>query len=355
MENKYLDYDVNNMFDVLKNMDKQLAHAISMGNQLENFKFKHEIKEIIVLGMGGSAIGGDLLRSYLMSSPETKHLRISVNRGYDIPEYADENTLIIASSYSGNTEETLSAFKQAIDKTRNIVVLASGGELAEIADKYKFYTIMLPKGFQPRAALGYSFMTLLYVVMKAGLLSEEHEELLKKAIEEAFRIVQSRAIDYADKSSDKNQAYELAKSIHGKIPVVYSSHERLDIVNLRWRGQFHENSKSLAFGNLLPEMNHNEINSWVMPEDMQDKFKIILLRDKQDNPRIKTRFEALRNLLEEQGHDVLTFRGSGNFQITRTFDLLYLGDWTSYYLAELYGQDTMAIPMIMKLKEILSK
>lgn len=355
MENFYTDYDFNNMQDVLVNMDKQLAHAISIGNSLKEIKFKEEIKEIIIIGMGGSAIGGDLLRSYLMSSPETKYLRISVVRGYEIPEYVDKHTLIIASSYSGNTEETLSAFNQAKERTNNIIVITSGGELERIADKYKYYLIKLPKGFQPRAALGYSFMILLYVIIKGGFLSEENEDKLKKAIEEALRIIQSKAKDYADTNSKNNKAFNITNDIKGRIPVIYSANNILDAVNLRWRGQFQENAKAIAFGNLIPEMNHNEINGWVMPEELQNKFVFIILKDKLNHPRNKVRFDAVRNILSEQGKDVFTFEGEGNFQITRTFDLLYLGDWISYYLALLYEQDAMEIPIINKLKDYLDK
>ena len=350
----YLDYDQHSMFEVLKNFDKQLYHAIKIGDHLDEPKFENEIREILIAGMGGSAIGGDLLRSYLESVPETKHIRINVIRNYNLPEYVDEHTSVIASSYSGNTEETLSAFSQALEKTRNIICVTSGGQLAKLGEKNDLQVIKMPGGFQPRCALGYSFMILLFIVTKLKILDGKTEFDLSRALEEALRIIQTRAEQYAVKNHD-NPAYNLAKEIKGKIPVIYSSNETFDAVNLRWRGQFHENAKSLAFGNLLLEMNHNEINSWDMPAELLHDFQIIFLRDANDHDRIKLRFDAIKKILEDQGLDVLTFAGEGNFLITRIMDLLYLSDWTSFYLAELYDKDPMAIPAISKLKDILSK
>jgi glucose/mannose-6-phosphate isomerase len=152
-----------------------------------------------------------------------------------------------------------------------------------------------------------------------------------------------------------NPAFKLANNLFDKIPVIYSSVGLLDAVNSRWRGQFNENSKSLSFGNFLPEMNHNEINGWVLPEGMINNFRILLIRDKSVNPRIRVRLDAVREIFRSMDLQVDEFYGIGEYFLTRMFDLIHLGDWTSYYLAVLNKQDPMAIPLIYKLKEILTK
>ncbi len=354
MPERYLDYDKNDMFEVLLNTHRQIIHTQELSKELNEIKFENRIDEILIAGMGGSAIGGDLLRSYLSAEGIAGKLRISVIRGYNIPDYVNDNTLVIASSYSGNTEETLSALNQAMQKTENIIALTSGGQLEKIAVENNYTLVKMPTGFQPRCALSYSFFSLLNILMKSGLTDRDESNLISQSISGTYELIEKKSEELSKKSTD-NPAYEIALKIKDKVPVIYSSCERLDVVNLRWRGQFHENSKSLAFGNFLPEMNHNEINSWAMPEEMMNKFIIILLRDKNDNSRIKIRFDALTEILGKSGLDIITLEGAGSSLLERIFDLVYLGDWVSYYLAKLYGQDPMAIPVILKLKEILSK
>jgi glucose/mannose-6-phosphate isomerase len=262
--------------------------------------------------------------------------------------------LVIASSYSGNTEETLISFEKAVRKTSNLFVITSGGKLEKICKESSIPYHKIPSGFPPRAALAYSFFSLLYLCMNNNLVSEEFNRIMNSSISELSVTIKKITERYSSHEMT-NPAFKLANNLFDKIPVIYSSVGMLDAVNSRWRGQFNENSKSLSFGNLLPEMNHNEINGWVLPEGMINNFRIVLIRDKSVNPRIRVRLDAVREIFRSMDLQVDEFYGIGEYFLTRMFDLIHLGDWTSYYLAVLNKQDPMAIPLIYKLKEILTK
>ena len=357
MELKFTDeilqLDKQNMIGVLEEFPQQMEKAGQIGKECDIFRDTSKIEKILILGMGGSAIGGDLLRSYLANIDGASHLQIIVNRDYDIPGFIDENTYVIGSSYSGNTEETLSAFRKAEEKTKHLMALTSGGRLEEFCKSQNIPVAHMPPGYQPRAALGYSFIILLQIILRSGAVSSKAKSDIEKSLNDAVALVKENEARYKE-FSDENPALKLASELHGKIPVIYSSSDVLDIVNLRWRGQFQENSKNMAFGSLLPEMNHNEINGWLLPEDALDKFRVILLTDPQDHERNKLRFKALRNILERKGLEVSEFSGEGNNLLTRIFGLIYLSDWASVYLGLMNGQDPTDIPVITELKEELS-
>ncbi|MDX9789696.1 MAG: bifunctional phosphoglucose/phosphomannose isomerase [Candidatus Kapabacteria bacterium] len=353
MNDYKIKYDRNSMNAVLLNFYHQIEHACSLGAEIPDLQFDDKPSEIVILGMGGSAIGGDLLKS-IVHQASRDSIRITVVRNYDLPEYISPNALIVASSYSGNTEETLSAFEQAVDVSDNLFAVTSGGKLESICMERNIPYLKLPDGFQPRAALGYSFFALLYLCINNNLVSEDFNYEMRLSISELSLTIKKLTERYSVHEIS-NPAFKLANNLFGKIPVIYSSIGILDAVNSRWKGQFNENSKSLSFGNLLPEMNHNEINGWVLPENMIHSFRIILLRDKSVHQRIKVRLDAVREIFRSMGLEVDEYYGIGEHFLCRLFDLIHLGDWTSYYLAVLNKQDPMAIPLIMKLKEQLSK
>ena len=231
MEKKLIrKYDKSKMFDVLKDFHLQVKDAIGIAGKfnLENFNARG-IKNIIITGLGGSAIGGDLFRSY--TQYEMK-IPVSINRNYTLPEFAGSNTLVIISSYSGNTEETISAYKQAIETKCRIICITSGGEIKKIAAKNRHKCIVIPGGLQPRCALGYSFFTLLTIFIKLGFIIDRKDDIL-----EAVNFIEKGKDEYTTLDSQKNLALQIAIEIKGKLPVVYSSADLMDIVNLRWRGQ----------------------------------------------------------------------------------------------------------------------
>ncbi|MBX3044534.1 MAG: bifunctional phosphoglucose/phosphomannose isomerase [Candidatus Kapabacteria bacterium] len=353
MENKFTKYDLNSMNSNLLYFGTQIEHACQLGSNIAKDLFSEDPDEFMILGMGGSAIGADLLKSVIKQATG-ESIRININRNYDVPTYINNNTLVIASSYSGDTEETLSAFEKAIDKTDKLFAITSGGKLEKICREKDIPFLKIPPGFQPRAALAYSFFGLLYLFINNNLVNDEFNYEMRLSIAELSNNIKKITERYSS-HENSNPAFRLANNLFGQIPVVYSSAGLLDSVNMRWRGQFNENAKSLCFGNVLPEMNHNEISGWVLPQDMISRFRIILLRDKSVNSRIKVRLEAIKEIFTSMGLEVDEFYGIGEHFLSRLFDLIHLGDWASYYLAVLNKQDPMAIPLIMKLKEILAK
>ncbi len=346
--------DSQNMYQVLKNFPDQINEAVEIGKDAKIHSKSFKPDSIIILGMGGSAIGSDLLSSFIQSSQETNVVKFKVNRNYNINQLIGDSDLVIASSYSGNTEETISAFEQSRKQTNNILCISTGGILGSLAEKYNMPLIKIPAGYQPRCALAYSFFPLLYVLIRLNLFSISTEKMIENAIEETIEEIKKLS-DLFSRPDDNNIAYVTAKKIAGTIPIIYSSTERLDSVNLRWRDQINENSKNLCYGSLLPEMNHNEINAFSHPQDLIQRLSIIYLKDKDDHPRISERFAALSDIMEGKVNIQFSFSGKGKNFLTRMFELVYLGDWISFYLAIENKTDPTPIPVINYLKERLSK
>lgn len=350
--NDIKEIDSQNMFGTLTSFPDQIFDAIRIGKDVPFFDNPNS-NQLFILGMGGSAIAGDLLYNLLSNTEGAEHLSITVNRNYTIPSTINENSNVIISSYSGGTEETLTAFDLAIKKTKHIICICSGGELYNKAKLYNLPVISIPKGYQPRAAIGYSFFPILFTILKSNLIDVSAKEKIFKDIEDLVNILKEKANFYSNISDKSNYALNIAHKIYDTIPVIYSSVDRLSAVNFRWRCQIQENAKNMAFGNLLPEMNHNEINSWSYPRYLSQRFSMILLIDKDDNQRIKNRFNALKNILDNQFATIITIESEYQSFLHRIFDITYLGDWISYYLAILNRVDPTPIPLISKLKDFL--
>jgi glucose/mannose-6-phosphate isomerase len=341
-------YDKSDMFDVINNFAYQIKEAYDIGNSVDTDNIGRNFNKIVVAGMGGSAIGADLVRSYLLY--ELK-IPLAVIRNYKLPSYIDENTLVILSSYSGGTEETLSVYKDAITNTRNIIIITTGGDLESQAAGYGFPIIKIPKGYQPRAAIAYSFFTLLVLIYKLDLISNKNKE-----IEDVIEFIKNRTAIYSKFDDDtENNALKIAKIIQGKIPVIYSSSDVLDAVNLRWRCQFEENSKTIGYGNYFPELNHNEIVGWQENPEILKKFALISLVDPNDHPRIKLRNSITLDMIYNMAGAAIELDGEGNTFLQRLMDLIHLGDWLSYYLAILNKLDPTTIDKINYLKRKLSE
>ena len=347
-------HDKSNMFDILKTFPKQIETAIEIGKSAPKFKYTFKSNNFLILGMGGSAIGGDILRTYAKETKGADKLLIQSCRDYSVPGYFDNTTNVIASSYSGDTEETLSALKDCIDRgMENIVCISSGGKLTEMAKENNFPLISIPGGLQPRCALGSSFFPLIYLFLNSNAFNDIARSVTELAIEELKEILNAKSKIYSE-LNESNPALNLAKEIFEKIPIIYSSSQILDAVNLRWRCQIQENAKNFVCGNLLPEMNHNEINSFRFPSQVKNNFKVIFLKDILDNDRVKIRFDALEQVIDKYSPNTISLTGDGKYFLSRIFDLIYLGDWTSYYLALLNETDPTPIPEILFLKDFLS-
>lgn len=340
-------YDKSNMFNLLAGFPLQIEDAVSVGKKAKVKLKKSVIKNIVVSGLGGSAIGGDLIRTYLAAEIKIPFL---VNRHYFLPEFVNGNSLVIISSYSGDTEETISAHKEAIKRGAQVLCITSGGETERLAKKNNQSLIKIPTGYPPRAALGYAFFPLLVILGNLGLIKDR-----SKDIEETIAFLKKKSKRYSDLNSQTNEALSFAKTLSGKLPIVYSSADVFDSVNLRWRGQLCENSKILAFGHTLPEMNHNELVGWkVLIEQMADMM-VIFLRDKGDYKRVQLRMKIMEGIVKEYASIVVNIYSEGNSLLTRMFSLIFLGDWISYYLAILNKVDPTPVKVIDYLKAELAK
>jgi glucose/mannose-6-phosphate isomerase len=348
------DLDSQNMFEIIKKFPGQVQEAVEIGKNSAGFSDQLISDDFYILGIGGSAIGGDILRTYLQSVKGAEHLRINVNRNYTLPGFINDKTNIIASSYSGETEETIISLTEAIKFTKNIACISTGGTIEKIAKTNDFPLIKIPAGYQPRAALGYSFFTMLQLMLKSASIKEEGKKTIDLSIKETIENLRSKSIIFSDINNPENTAKILAEKLFGTIPVIYSTVDRLEAVNLRWRGQIQENAKNLAFGSILPEMNHNEINGWTFPDSLTKNFSIIYLPDEEDHPRNKMRFDALSSIIETKVNQIISIKGEGKYLLTRIFDLIYFADWVSYYLAILNNIDPTPIPYITKLKNFLA-
>jgi len=354
LENEVQKYDPSDMRKLIAEFPRQATEAVAIGKSFSCSIDGKSIRNIIVSGLGGSAIGGDILRAF---SADTIRVPFQVNRNYTLPEYVDEKTLVIIASYSGNTEETISAYKDALRRRAKIVCISSGGEISRRAKKIDQPLITIPGGLPPRAALGYSFFPVLLLLHKLKFIPSPEKE-----IRETLALLAKKSDLYQGAEGESNPAFSIAKRLHGKLPVVYSAAERFDVVNVRWRGQISENAKVLAYGHIYPEMNHNELVGWSTTfhkgntaTPNMDDIAVVILHDKNDHKRVQMRMEITRKIIAQCASDIIDVRSEGTSLLARMFSLIYLGDWTSYFLALLNHVDPTPVKAIDYLKNELSK
>jgi len=336
-------YDPELQFDVLKNSYKQIEYTLTNKYDLNKID-PTKVRNIVLTGLGGSAISGDVFLNY--SHNELK-VPFIVNRNYFMPSFVNENTLVIASSYSGNTEETIAATKHALEKGAQILCITTGGKLEELALQNDLAIVFLQKGFQPRYALWINISTLIKSLQNLKFIPNQNN-----IIEEIKSLLEEKAVEF---SEENNRTYKIAESLIGFIPVVYSADNFTSGVGNRLKEQFNENSKIHSFHNVLPEMNHNEIIGWETFSPNLLNAKIIQLKDVNYHPRVKKRFDIVSGLMQKAGCEVLTLESNENDFKVRLFDLIYTGDWISYYLAILRGKDPSEIDNINYLKQELAK
>lgn len=345
----------NSMFNALKNFPNQFDEAIQLCENAAGLISKKRAAnhQIIIAGMGGSAIGGDLLKDYFQYSDVKNKFKINVVRDYEMPRFADEKTFFIISSYSGNTEETLTIAKEAVEMSPNIVCITSGGTLEKIATEKKLPLILLPKDLQPRCATGYIAVSMLMALIKCGFITKTESRNIMTSIEAARDTLKEMSENFSNYEF-QNIAVTLAEMLKDSVPVVYSTN-KFATANLRWRNQIQENAKTFAFGNLIPEMNHNEINAFDAAKDITDKVSVILFNDSTDNERDKKRIEIFKEILNDKVSTVIELTASSEDYLAKIFEYIYLGDWVSYYLAIARNVNPTPIPNIKKIKDFLAK
>jgi glucose/mannose-6-phosphate isomerase len=341
--------DQRGMYDCIYRFPSQLTEGLRLADEVKLPDWdKGRIKSIVVAGLGGSAIGGDLVRSYLA---ERLSIPFLVCRNYTLPNFVDSSSLVFVSSYSGNTEETLSALEDASRRKAKIVCMSTDGQVESISSARKIPCVRLPEGFQPRAALGYSFAPILAMLERLGFVRGEEENVhkTKEFLEE------NRTSYKVELEAEKNEAKKFAMTLHGKLPIIYASCDHFDAVCYRWKGQFCENAKMLAFNNVFPEFNHNELVGWNVLSHYRGDLMVVILRDKQDHPRIGKRMDIVRRIIEKQRVEVIEIESRGESLLSRMFSLIQLGDFASFYLAILNQQDPSPVEVIDHLKNELAK
>ncbi len=296
-------------------------------------------QNMVVAGVGGSAIGGDLFRTYMA---RVSTCPVHVVRGYRLPQWVTPHTLVVAVSCSGGTQETLAMFHEARERGIPLVAVTRGGKLAQAAQESGIPIIRIQGTAPPRTTLGATLAVLLALAQVLELVSPGEDPL-----EEAQALLSSMAQELHP-SGGGGKALELAQKIQGSIPLIYAGGPLLESVATRWKGQINENSKTPAFTNTFPELGHNEIVGW---EGDMSPFHVILLRDR-DETRLQERtISAAMELLRARCKGMEEVVSQGEGLLTRLLSLVYLGDWVSYYLAILKGVDPTPIPLIDELKK----
>ena len=327
------------MDKMIARFPSQLLEAIEIGQKAVINAPANPINKVYAAGLGGSGIGATFVAEFVREHCPVPYL---VGKGYDIPAYLDKNTLAIASSYSGNTEETLNSFEQMLKTEAKIVVISSGGKLIEKAKQHGLDYIQLPDDWSsPRACLGYSLVQQMFVLLKLGFIEQNLIDLIKK----------SSVYLQENQTAVQNKAQRLASFLLGKIPVIYAA-DQMEAVAIRFRQQINENAKQLCWHHVVPEMNHNELVGW---RSRYEDIAVIFLRNEGDYERNKVRMDINKEIINNYTDSVLELYSEGKSPIENSLYYVHLVDWTSYHLAVLKGVDPIEIKVIDYLKAELAK
>ncbi len=306
-----------------------------------------DVDRVVVLGMGGSAIGGDLVRSLVQH--ECK-IPVIVHRDYGLPAFADARSLVIASSYSGNTEETLSGFEAALAAGGKKLAITTGGKLEQMAAASNVPVLKINYKAQPRAALGYSFIPVLGVMHKLGFIGDKSRD-----VAEAVKLLEELSVRLDERRVVKdNPAKQLARRLYGKLPVIYGAGIASEVAH-RWKTQVNENGKAWAFYEVFPELNHNATVGFPLPPEVVSVIRVVMLRSPDFNERVKLRYEITSGLLKQAGVAYEYVDSDGTSPLAQMMGLIMKGDFTSYYLAILNKVDPSPVNVISYLKERLAK
>lgn len=326
------------MKELIKDFTNQIAHAIVIGNAYEASDWNANISNVLISGLGGSGIGGTIAAE--IAAAETR-VPILTNNGYFIPNFVGIHTLFLACSYSGNTEETVSAAKLAHEEGAKVVVISSGGKLKEMAAEFGWDFISIPGGQPPRASFGLSFPEVLYVLHAHDVISKGFEKELEAAI---------TLLDNNEEAIVK-EAVEVTKKLYKKIPVIYAA-DGFGGVATRFRQQINENSKMLCWHHVIPEMNHNELVGW---RNKNNDLAVVLFRNKTDFKNIQARMDINKGTFAEYTDTIVEVWSKGESDLQRALYLIHIGDWISYLLGEKNGVDITEVKVIDHLKGELAK
>lgn len=327
------------MLELVERFPAQLTEAIQIGEAAHINKSATPIRNVFVSGLGGSGIGGNFVQELVRSEIKVP---FTVSKSYDIPAFINKFTLVILSSYSGNTEETLSAFDLALKTGAKIVCITSGGKMLARAKELKLDYVQLPDNWpSPRACLGFSLVQQLYVLHKLKLISSRIIRQLPGAT----------ALIAKNQESFKKEGLKLAQQLNGKLPVIYTT-DKMESVAVRFRQQLNENSKSLGWSQVIPEMNHNELVGWTGD---YNQTAVVFLRTKDDYSRNAVRIDIIKKIMGEHTKTIVELMAKGKNDVEQRMYLVHLCDFASVYLSALRNHDSMEIKVIDFLKGELAK
>lgn len=343
--------DRENYYNVLTAFDQQMTDAVAIAKTavtalLSDYETlsPERITNVVICGMGGSAIAGDFVRNIFI---DNFTLPIIICRDYTVPAFVNRQSLVIISSYSGNTEETISAYEDAVSHDALTIAISTGGFIQQMSESMNRPIIRIPSGYQPRQAIAYS-LVIMYTLLHQLFLKTWPEEALKEAVEH----IQTKKSLYPFLQKT-NPLIDIANKIAHQPVMIYASEQMLATA-LRFKGQISENAKLLAFANTIVEMNHNEIVGWETIElDSLNNFSVILLRDRDDHIQVQKRFDIITEILSKKSQ-VFEFWSEGNSRFVRYISLIYLTDWLSFYMAILRKQDPTPVEIINYLKQQLA-
>lgn len=350
----YRELDPAGMLGFATDLPAQIEEASEIGRRFEAPAAFRDPSNIVLAGMGGSAVAGDFL---MRLCDERLAVPFVVSRNYEIPAFVGPETLFIASSHSGNTEETLTAVRGALRREARILCITTGGKLSAFARRHRRDGVALLEIPQtdppmpPRAALGYSLIPLVRALESLGLYPSAGRH-----ISEAVRLVAKLADGVRPKvETRRNRAKRLALALFGKVPWIHGTVGIMGAAAYRWRTQFNENSKTLAYSSECPELNHNEVVGWELAERVPARIEVVMLLRPGDHWRNRARVDIVRKKLVGPKARVHVIEAEGRSALAQLLWTVYLGDWTSLYLAFLRGVDPASIDSINTLKRALAR
>ena len=343
----YQQFDPSGMLEHLHEFPEQCQRAWQRASKFDLPQDYTRINKAIILGMGGSAIGGELVRclAFLENKPP-----VWVHRGYDSPPFLDEDTLLIASSYSGNTEETLASFNKSLKVPAKKLVLTTDGKLKELAEKEGIPVLVIDYQSPPRAALPHSFISLLGIFQKLGLLQDKSADF-----KETIKVLRKLSVELAEsKPLASNPAKQMATKLLGHLVVIYGA-GILSEVAQRWKTQLNENSKAWAFYEAFPELNHNAVVGYEFPSQIKERILVVLLHSSLLHPHISIRYRLTAEILAKVGVSYEQVEARGASPLAQMMSLVLFGDYVSFYLAMLNGVDPTPVAPIDYLKSRLAE
>ncbi|MDD2372368.1 MAG: bifunctional phosphoglucose/phosphomannose isomerase [Syntrophomonadaceae bacterium] len=334
------------MMEYLYGLPEQFASSLELDLAFAS-RYKKDYRNVVVSGMGGSAIGGDILRVY---AAKKAMVPVLVVRDYNIPAFVDQYSLFLAVSYSGNTEETLSAYSQAREQGASIICVTTGGKLKAMAKEDGYAVVEIPAGLVPRAATGYLFAPLALLLEELGIVEGVRQEL-----QETVGVLRGMREElHPGVEAGSNQARIIAGKLKNSLPVIWGTAGVSEVAALRWKAQINENAKCPAYYSVFPELNHNEIVGFEVPQPLLTSLCCIILRDKYDYERVKRRIEISKDIIKERVKEIIEINSQGESYLARFYSLVYIGDYASVYLALEYGINPTPVKVIDYLKAELA-